>query len=341
VLFLDALPADVPGYGALEQRRAQLKAHIARLDLGAEDSQGVRSARVGRGRVCLAGSLPALLALAQVSREPMVDLGLGVVRRRLPEGHGYFVANLSATPAEGWVKLSRPARSAVLLDPMTRRSGVAALRSSGITAEIFLQLRPGESLILKTYESRNVKGEVWIYYKEAKPPVPLTGEWRLSFLSGGPKLPAPRQLRELRSWADADDSAGQSFGGTARYELEFELPAGITACAWRLTLGDVRETARVFVNGVPVGHVWSLPCDTLLTAPLKAGGNTLTLEVTSTAANRIRELDKRGVPWKKGMNFVNIGYQPFDASTWPVQPCGLLGPVRLVPLEPVHPEALK
>ena len=32
------------------------------------------------------------------------------------------------------------------------------------------------------------------------------------------------------------------------------------------------------------------------------------------------------------INFVGRDYKPFDASGWPVQPAGLLGPVRLVPL---------
>jgi hypothetical protein len=39
------------------------------------------------------------------------------------------------------------------------------------------------------------------------------------------------------------------------------------------------------------------------------------------------------VPWKnfKDINFVNVDYQPFDASNWPVADCGLLGPVVLAP----------
>ncbi len=32
------------------------------------------------------------------------------------------------------------------------------------------------------------------------------------------------------------------------------------------------------------------------------------------------------------INFVNIDYQPFDASVWPAHPSGLLGPVELIPI---------
>ena len=73
---------------------------------------------------------------------------------------------------------------------------------------------------------------------------------------------------------------------------------------------------------------------TKIGAFLQPGRNVLALEVTNLAANRIRDLDRRKVEWKKfhEINFVNIFYQPFDAAAWPLQPSGLLGPVRLVPL---------
>jgi len=67
---------------------------------------------------------------------------------------------------------------------------------------------------------------------------------------------------------------------------------------------------------------------------LRPAGNQLVVEVTNVAANRIRDMDQRGVPWRifHDINFVNIDYQPFDASVWPVRPAGLLGPVTLTPL---------
>ena len=57
-------------------------------------------------------------------------------------------------------------------------------------------------------------------------------------------------------------------------------------------------------------------------------------EVTNTSANRIRDLDRRGVKWQNfyDINFVNLNYKKFDASDWPVRPAGLLGPVTLTPL---------
>jgi hypothetical protein len=68
---------------------------------------------------------------------------------------------------------------------------------------------------------------------------------------------------------------------------------------------------------------------------VKPGRNVLEIEVTNLSANRIRDLDKRKVKWKifREINSVNHNYKKFDASTWPLTPSGLLGPVTLTPME--------
>jgi hypothetical protein len=76
-----------------------------------------------------------------------------------------------------------------------------------------------------------------------------------------------------------------------------------------------------------------------LKGSLQPGRNTLEIDVTNTAANRIRDLDRRKVDWKimREINFVDLEYRPFDASTWPVSDSGLLGPVKLIPLKAFVP----
>ena len=70
------------------------------------------------------------------------------------------------------------------------------------------------------------------------------------------------------------------------------------------------------------------------TGPLRPRGNTLEVEVTNVSANRIRDLDRRGVEWQifRDINFVGIDYKPFNASQWPVRESGLIGPVTLQPV---------
>ena len=335
VLFLDALPADVPGYGQLAERRTQFKTELARLHLAA-GSAGVTEAKLGRGRVVVAPLVP-LLAASGASREPLSDTGLQFVRRRTDDGYIYFIANLTGQPVDGWVRLGRPAQSALQMNPRRGGFGVAAVRQRDGAAEVYLQQAPGESFFIKTLTAANASGPRSIYSRRGTP-VALTGAWKVTALRGGPELPSAFTASGPGSWT-AQGGEWQRFGGTARYETEFTLPAGVKADDWLLDLGDVRETARVFVNGTETDLIWSLPERTKIGTFLKPGKNTLALEITNTAANRIRDLDQRKVPWKNfyEINFVNISYQPFDASNWPLQPSGLLGPVQLVPLTAFTP----
>jgi hypothetical protein len=126
----------------------------------------------------------------------------------------------------------------------------------------------------------------------------------------------------------------ESFAESGTYSLQFTLPEK-DAESWLLDLGDVRESARVWINQQPAGVLVAHPFRIDITPFIQAGINELTVEVTNLSANRIRDLDRRGVPWKKfeDINIVSHIYEPFDASVWPLQPSGLLGPVQLIPYE--------
>ena len=97
-------------------------------------------------------------------------------------------------------------------------------------------------------------------------------------------------------------------------------------------MGEVRESARVKINGQPLGTLWSLPFKMAVGDYLQQGENLLEFEVTNLSANRIADLDRRGVSWKifNDINFVNINYEKFDASVWPLMDSGLIGPVKLI-----------
>ncbi len=285
-------------------------------------------------------------------QEAMVESGLSFVRRSFEGGCNYFIANRAEANFDGWISLARPAKSLVILDPMTGNSGVAATRQSAANStEIHLQLAAGESVILRAFADKKVEGPAWNYWQPQTPdakPQTLTGPWNVKFILGGPTLPADFQTARLASWTTFPDTNTQAFAGTAKYETTFDAPrrdelhespnqeskTGTRGARpsdnFYLDLGDVRQSARVRVNGKDYGTLITPPFRVVVDN-LKPAGNQLEVEVTSVAANRIRDLDRRGVPWKnfRDINIVDINYKPFDASNWPLTDCGLLGPVTL------------
>lgn len=346
VIFLDALPEDVPGFGRLAERRAAFHAELARLRFGEPGRHGVRIARVGEGAVALCATEQLAAAFTDRLREPIADHGIRFIRRRTEGGLVYFFANLSAQPFDGWTALRFPRHGVVyrnveIMDPLTGVVGQAATRYDPADDEpqrVYLQLAPGEAQLLRLTEQTRSDRPPWPYRQVAGEPVALGGTWSIAFTEGGPELPPPLTTTNLGSWSELGGEPTQRFGGTARYRLEFDAPA-TPAADWLLNLGDVRESARVRLNGRELGTLWSLPFHMRVGHALQQGRNVLEVDVTNLAANRIRDLDRRGVPWKimREINFVNINYRPFDASGWPLTPSGLLGPVTLTPLRELRP----
>ena len=127
-----------------------------------------------------------------------------------------------------------------------------------------------------------------------------------------------------------DDKETSRFAGTARYTMTFDAPVAGQRF-YRLDLGRVAESAQVVLNGQDVGTLFTQPF--ALNVELRPVANRLEIFVTNLAANRIRDLDRRGIRWRifRDINFVNMDYKPFDASDWPIRESGLLGPVTLTP----------
>ncbi|MBM3852882.1 MAG: glycoside hydrolase, partial [Verrucomicrobia bacterium] len=242
-VVFEALPEDVPGYGRLEARRGEFRKALAAFS---------DRARVDTN---IAGSL----AVHGVAREAIAEAGIGVIRRRTEAGIDYFFTNLSARKYEDWTTLGCAVRAAQLLDPQTGMIGAAALRPGEAGhARVFLQLPPGGSLILRTATQALPSSTSWPYRVTAGNPIPLTGTWQIAFTQGGPELPPPLTAAALKSWTELGGDEAQRFGGTARYRLEFDAPTA-TADDWLLDLGDVRESARVRLNGREAGTAWCLP----------------------------------------------------------------------------------
>jgi hypothetical protein len=268
-----------------------------------------------------------------VRREPIADHKIGFIRRAHDGGHIYFLANLSDRALDDWVLLGSAAESVLIIDPLSG-TGVPAARRGDRAVRLLLE--PGQSLILTTTNHPSAKVVSPRYRQRGGEALPITGRWDVTFIDGGPSLPPPLKMDKLMSWTDAGGAETKTFAGTARYRIEFDHAARAHHVPddWALDLGDVRESARVVLNDKPVATLWSLPFSVPVGKHLRPGKNVLEVEVTNFAANRVRDLDRRGVKWRimKEINFVNIHYKPFDASQWEIAPSGLLGPVTLAPL---------
>ena len=106
-----------------------------------------------------------------------------------------------------------------------------------------------------------------------------------------------------------------------------------------LDLGDVRETARIKLNGKEVATLFAVPYRVDITPYIKKGKNKLEVEVSNLGANRISKLDREGVEWRKfnEINVVDLNDKNTRYDQWAPMPSGLCSPVRLLTYASLNP----
>ena len=338
LIFANRYPTDVPGLSQLEERRDQFQELVTLLPKVSSFKE-VTTSKLGKGTIITGHGYKEMLSKWRENEETFVsDLGGQLIRRSHDDGHTYFLAMLSNNPVDQWVTLGTHAESALFFDPMSGSKGLAATRENNGRTEVYLQLSPGESIILKTFGNKQVEAERWPYYKRTGNEVPLDSGWTMRFKESEPEVTDSFTLDSLGSWTHLDNETLTKNMGTAVYSVSFQFKKRPDA-EYLLSLGDVRESARVKVNGQEAGTLFAVPFQKMIGALLHDGTNTLEIEVTNLPANRIADYDRRGVEWRifHEINIVNIAYQPAKYDTWAPVDSGLLGPVTIQELDVVEP----
>lgn len=152
----------------------------------------------------------------------------------------------------------------------------------------------------------------------------LDGPWEVYFDErlGGPGMIA---LDSLVDWTAHEDPAVRHYSGPAVYTRVVTVDTVRPGDRFLLRLGGLHDAARIYVNGHDGGIVWCSPYDVELTPFVRAGENTLRLEVVNAWTNRMI-LDTRLPDAERVTRAFPEVVTPADTLI----PSGLVGPVRLV-----------
>ena len=350
VAFLNRLPDDVPGLSRYEERGNELKEIIAEFGLS-KDISGYFGKPFHNGTVALGNSIEDILKSNNCTQEEITSgYGAGYIRRRMDDGYVYFIAMQKNLVVDQWITIGVNAKSAMIFNPLTGEKGKASMQKGNGKIQIYLQLKPGQSIIVRTFDNDDIDvtkypafelldkkhADSEIADKDNKAQAQqLRGKWSFQFTDGEPAIPGTFTMSgDPVSWTELSAKNAGIYAGTGRYSLTFKMPKS-DADDWMLDFGSISESARVKINGQFVGNVWCIPYTINIGKYLKPGKkNIIEIDVTNLPANRISDYDKRGVEWRKfkEINFVDVRYGRSKYDKWPVMPSGLTQTVELVPL---------
>ena len=277
--------------------------------------------------------------MARVAKpEPMkTQLGLKAIRRKNANGYHYFIANLTPDDIDARVPLAVDFKGARWFNPLNGDISLVDYEGGNVA----IQLRSGESMILQVYDDSmggTLPKPVSTCLHQAPPSVypreqiTLDGPWTLSFIDEAPKVARSFVLDTLQTWENLDEQTRITMG-TGVYTTTVKLKKkDAPSWKWLIDLGDVRESARVYINGQFIGCAWSVPFILDTKGALKVGDNEIRIEVTNLPANRIADLDRRGAQWRKmeEINVVDINYKKTLYDQWEPMPSGLNSKVKLI-----------
>ena len=273
---------------------------------------------------------------------------IGFVHRKLPDADIYFLANTSNQPREFQAKFRVSEETAEWWDP---DSGEIERAGPGNLQHISLQ--PYETRLLIFSHQNADTFKKYVRLTPAPGIVDLNNNWQLHFL-GEDRI---RDYQHLHSWTT--ESSTRFYSGEVAYDKMIVVPesmckpdttvyldfgSGIPVTpkpsngpgmqAWLES--PIREAAKVYINGKPVGSLWHPPYHLDVTRFVQPGRNQLRIIVGNLAINEMAGHtlpDYRLLNSRYGKRFEPQGMNDIHPIA-----SGLLGSIRLIPYHHVPDE---
>ena len=354
-------PVKSPGltnYPACDEQIKQLSQTIwGKLDMPADLTEHV----YGKGKVIWGAGTSTrsdgIYPAYDVAAKLLNDIGvpedfewagdLRYTHRTAADWDIYFVANKTGEVLSTDCVFRSDKGSPELWDPITgeMRALPEFIRENGQTS-IPLQFEPYQSFFIVFKKSKTTPPHS---EKENFPGfqslITLNSAWTVSF---DPKWGGPEKVifDSLQDWTSRPEKGIKYYSGIAVYSNTFDLSTpGIKDKNKRifLDLGEVKNLARVKLNGKDLGVLWTAPWRVDITKAVKQKGNQLQIEVANLWPNRLigdEQLPDDGIKngkWPEWLlqgkartgnryTFTTFNHYAKDA---PLLSSGLMGPVTI------------
>ncbi len=236
----------------------------------------------------------------------------------------YFLSNQKDIKVSTELIFNQQGKFPWIFNPVTNKYTKAkyGIVKNGKT-NLWLNLEASESVFIVFVPTRE-KVELRDYHTAGFADVEeqsFKNNWQLKFATENKTF----SLDELVNWTSFADTAIKYYSGTAFYSNTFERDANALSNKTVLTIDSLYNIATVKVNGVNCGTIWTYPYEVDITKALKAGVNTVEIEVANTWRNRLK-LDEQ-LPIEQRKTYHN---SPYSLKNKPLLLAGITGEIKLL-----------
>ena len=293
---------------------------------GNVDGVNVKSGSYGKGRIFNGVDMQTALSQMKIVPDFKANTKNPVlfIHRTTANEEVYFISNQTETTVKISPEFRVRGKRPELWDPVTGSSRLLPQFNIGSSVTtVPLTLAPLQSVFV-VFRNNTTKTNGGTNFPEHQKMVNISTPWIVNF---DPKFRGPEkpvEFKTLTDWTERPEAQIKYYSGTAVYHNTFKVRKTDNGERMFLNLGEIKGMAKLKINGMDAGGVWTAPWQIDITNAVKSGVNQIEISVVNTWVNRLIGDSKLPVAERKTWTGVNP-YRP-DSK---LLPSGLKGPVSI------------
>ena len=243
------------------------------------------------------------------------------VHRSVDDAEIYWINRPADSFKSVDISFRQTGRKPMMFHPETGKAEEVSYRMSADRTVVTVDFVPNDALFV-VFGERTDKNVQSLPETDQKSICRVDGPWLVEFQPGR-GAPQSAIFPKLISFTECDDPGIKYFSGRAIYSGVFSM-ASLPSGRISIDLGDVRELARVKLNGIDCGLVWKKPFCVDVTEAVVEGENHLEITVVNTWRNRLIGDEQ---PGSKKITYTSQKFYNKNSKT---SAAGLLGPLEII-----------
>lgn len=290
------------------------------------DGKQVKMHSYGKGKVIYGMNMQEAFKEIAVRPDLKVETdSIAFIHRTLPDAEVYFVSNQSSKTKNFNADFNVAGKTPEwwnAIDGTLRDLPEYAKTEGGTSVPMQLAAYESAFIVFRKTASGSVSGKK--NFSEPIATSELTKPWKVTFDSKQRGPAEPVMFEKLVDWTSRPEPSIKYYSGSAVYQQSFTIDKVVKGQKVVLDLGKAIAIAKVKVNGVELGGVWTPPYKVDVTKALKSGTNNLEIKVVNSWANRLIGDAKLPEAERKTWTLIKV----IDEKGR-LEPSGLFGPVKI------------